>query len=128
MSELAAGATFRSGLAVSTSRSRSAHPRRADFRWVLHRLGAVRCPREPLPLTDREREIVMLLGEGLSNCDVAARLTLSVRTVEGHIYKAMTKTGTASREESQRCFPNASRRPTRNPTFAPRRWHPQLHQ
>ena len=25
--------------------------------------------------------------------------TLSVRTVEGHIYKAMSKTGTASREE-----------------------------
>jgi DNA-binding CsgD family transcriptional regulator len=60
---------------------------------------ALRQAREPLPLTDREREIVMLLGQGLSNRAVAARLTVSVRTVEGHIYKAMTKTGTASREE-----------------------------
>lgn len=52
-----------------------------------------------LPLTDREREIVMLLGDGVSNRDIAARLTLSVRTVESHIYKAMAKTGTTSREE-----------------------------
>jgi DNA-binding NarL/FixJ family response regulator len=48
---------------------------------------------------------VMLLGEGLSNRDVAARLTLSVRTVEGHIYKAMNKTGTASREELAALIP-----------------------
>ena len=53
----------------------------------------------PLPLTDREREIALLVVQGLSNRDVAERLTLSVRTVEGHIYKAMTKTGTATREE-----------------------------
>ncbi len=66
---------------------------------------ALRQAREPLPLTDREREIVMLLGQGLSNRDVAARLTLSVRTVEGHIYKAMNKTGTASREELAALIP-----------------------
>jgi DNA-binding CsgD family transcriptional regulator len=55
--------------------------------------------RMPLPLTDREREIALLVGHGLSNRDIADRLTLSVRTVEGHLYKAMTKTGTATREE-----------------------------
>ena len=70
---------------------------------------ALRQAREPLPLTDREREIVMLLGQGLSNRDVAVRLTLSVRTVEGHIYKAMNKTGTASREELAALLPD--RRP-----------------
>jgi DNA-binding CsgD family transcriptional regulator len=41
----------------------------------------------------------MLVSGDLSNRDIAARLNLSVRTVEGHIYKAMAKTGTASREE-----------------------------
>ncbi len=54
---------------------------------------------ERLPLTDREREIVMLLGQGLSSRSVAERLTLSVRTVEGHVYRAMAKTGTTSRDE-----------------------------
>jgi DNA-binding CsgD family transcriptional regulator len=60
---------------------------------------ALRQATEPLPLTDREREIVMLIGEGLSNRAVAERLTLSQRTVESHIYRAMVKTGTTSRDE-----------------------------
>jgi DNA-binding CsgD family transcriptional regulator len=67
---------------------------------------ALRQAREPLPLTDREREIVVLLSQGQSNRDIAARLTLSIRTVEGHIYKAMTKTGTASREELAALLPD----------------------
>ena len=60
---------------------------------------ALRQAAEPLPLTDREREIVMLLGAGLSNRAIAERLTLSVRTVESHIYQSMQKTETTSREE-----------------------------
>ena len=59
---------------------------------------ALRQASEPVPFTDREREIVMLIGAGLSNRAVAERLTLSVRTVESHIYRAMAKTGTASRD------------------------------
>jgi DNA-binding CsgD family transcriptional regulator len=54
---------------------------------------------ERLPLTDREREIVMLIADGLSSRAVASRLSLSVRTVETHIYRAMAKTGTTSRDE-----------------------------
>jgi DNA-binding CsgD family transcriptional regulator len=60
---------------------------------------ALRQASERLPLTDREREIVMLIGEGLSNRAVAERLTLSVRTVESHIYRAMAKTGVTGRDE-----------------------------
>lgn len=60
---------------------------------------ALRQADETLPLTEREAEIVRLIGEGLSNREVAERLTLSVRTVESHIYRAMTKTGTTSRDE-----------------------------
>ncbi len=60
---------------------------------------ALRRAGERLPFTDREHEIVMLIGEGLSNRGVAERLTLSVRTVESHIYRAMSKTGTTTREE-----------------------------
>jgi DNA-binding CsgD family transcriptional regulator len=61
---------------------------------------------ERLPLTDREREIVMLIGEGLSNRDIATRLTLSVRTVESHIYKAMARTGTLNRDELAALLPH----------------------
>lgn len=60
---------------------------------------ALRQASEELPLTDREAEVVRLIGQGLSNREVAERLTLSVRTVESHIYRAMAKTGTASRDE-----------------------------
>ena len=60
---------------------------------------ALRQASESLPLTDREREIAMLIGEGSSNREVASRLTLSLRTVENHIYNAMAKTGTSSRDE-----------------------------
>jgi DNA-binding CsgD family transcriptional regulator len=66
---------------------------------------ALRQASEPVPLTDREREIVMLIGEGLSNRAVAERLTLSVRTVESHIYRAMSKTGTTSRDELAALLP-----------------------
>jgi DNA-binding CsgD family transcriptional regulator/tetratricopeptide (TPR) repeat protein len=66
---------------------------------------ALRQASEPLPLTDRETEIVMLIGEGLSNREIAERLTLSLRTVESHVYRAMTKTGTASREELAALLP-----------------------
>jgi DNA-binding CsgD family transcriptional regulator len=66
---------------------------------------ALRQASEPLPLTDREAEIVMLIGEGLTNRAVAERLTLSVRTIESHIYRAMVKTGTTSRDELAALLP-----------------------
>ncbi|MCV6977026.1 helix-turn-helix transcriptional regulator [Mycobacterium bourgelatii] len=66
---------------------------------------ALRQATEPVPFTDREREIVMLIGAGLSNRAVAERLCLSIRTVESHIYRAMAKTGTATREELAALLP-----------------------
>ncbi|MBU3750888.1 MAG: helix-turn-helix transcriptional regulator, partial [Mycobacterium sp.] len=53
----------------------------------------------PLPLTSREREIAALVREGLSNKQIAETLTMSVRTVEGHIYRACAKLGVANRAE-----------------------------
>jgi DNA-binding CsgD family transcriptional regulator len=67
---------------------------------------ALRQAAEPLPLTDREAEVVMLIGEGMSNRAVAERLTLSVRTVESYIYRAMLKTGTTSRDELAALLPH----------------------
>jgi DNA-binding CsgD family transcriptional regulator len=66
---------------------------------------ALRQAIERLPLTDREREILTLIADGLSNRAVAERLTLSVRTIESHIYRAMLKTGTTSRDELANLIP-----------------------
>src|SRR5882757_4973942 len=67
---------------------------------------ALRQSTEQLPLTDREREIVMLIAAGLSNRAVAERLSLSPRTVESHIYRAMAKTGTTTRDELANLLPH----------------------
>ena len=47
-------------------------------------------------LTPREREIVQLVSEGLSNKEVSARLALSIKTVETHRGAAMRKAGVSS--------------------------------
>lgn len=52
-----------------------------------------------LPLTEREREIALLVAQGLSNRDIAEAMSLSVRTVEGHVYRATVKAGVATRAE-----------------------------
>lgn len=57
---------------------------------------------ERIPLTPREREVVALIES--PNRIIAERLNLSTRTVEGHIYRAMGKTGTTSREELAQLF------------------------
>src|ERR1700744_3168652 len=71
---------------------------------------ALRQAGEPLSLTDREREIVMLIGAGLSSREIAERLTLSVRTVESHVYRAMLKTGTTNRDELAALLPRPGAR------------------
>lgn len=53
--------------------------------------------RAPLPVSSREREVAVLAAEGLSNRQIAARLHVSVRTVESHIYRACTRLGLADR-------------------------------
>ncbi|OHV03045.1 LuxR C-terminal-related transcriptional regulator [Mycobacterium talmoniae] len=60
---------------------------------------AVRSAARPLPVTSREREIAALIAGGLSNREIAERLTVSVRTVEGHIYRACIKLDVADRDE-----------------------------
>jgi DNA-binding CsgD family transcriptional regulator len=60
---------------------------------------ALKALARPLPLTEREREIVSLAARGLSNREIAERLLVSVRTVEGHLYRAGNKLGVSDRSE-----------------------------
>jgi len=65
--------------------------------------GGVRTPAlelvsEPLPLSPREREIANFVARGCSNRDIAERLVVSTRTVEGHIYRACIKLDVSDRE------------------------------
>lgn len=50
-------------------------------------------------ITAREREILQLIAEGLSNADIAARLTVSVHTVRNHVANLSTKLGAHSKLE-----------------------------
>lgn len=60
---------------------------------------AIRAAARPLPISSREREIAALIAEGLSNREIADKLTVSVRTVEGHIYRACIKLDISDRDE-----------------------------
>lgn len=50
-------------------------------------------------LSDRELEIVGLLRRGMSNMEIAENLTLSRRTVEGHLFRVFGKLGIRRRKE-----------------------------
>ncbi|MGV9712727.1 LuxR C-terminal-related transcriptional regulator [Gordonia sp. NPDC003424] len=63
---------------------------------------AIRLAARPLPVTPREREIAAFVSQGLSNREIAERLTVSVRTVEGHVYRACIKLDVADRDELAR--------------------------
>ena len=50
-------------------------------------------------LTPQERQIALLVRDGLSNPQVAARLFVSPRTVEWHLRQVFTKLGISSRKQ-----------------------------
>jgi DNA-binding CsgD family transcriptional regulator len=52
-----------------------------------------------LKLSGRQRDVVELVVAGLSNRQIAQKLVMSVRTVEGHVYRACQRVGAQSREE-----------------------------
>lgn len=56
-------------------------------------------PAPSVLLTRREKDIIALAVEGLTDRQIADRLMVSVRTVEGHLYRSYAKLGIRSREE-----------------------------
>jgi two-component system response regulator DesR len=57
---------------------------------------------EPDPLTDRERQVLRMAGEGQSSADIAAHLHLSEGTVRNYLSEAINKLGAANRVEAAR--------------------------
>jgi NarL family two-component system response regulator LiaR len=57
-------------------------------------------PSPGLDLTEREREVLSLMIEGLNNTQIAGRLTVSPSTIKSHVSNILSKLGVASRTEA----------------------------
>ena len=57
-------------------------------------------PPPGLDLTEREREVLALMVEGLNNIQIAGRLTVSPSTIKSHVSNVLSKLGVASRTEA----------------------------
>jgi DNA-binding NarL/FixJ family response regulator len=52
---------------------------------------------EPEPLTPREREVLTLVGEGLTNVEIGRRLHIAEATVKTHLLRVFAKLGVDDR-------------------------------
>ena len=57
-------------------------------------------PTPGLDLTEREREVLALMIEGLNNVQIAGRMTVSPSTIKSHVSNILSKLGVASRTEA----------------------------
>ncbi|MGW2517296.1 ATP-binding protein [Streptomyces sp. NPDC001617] len=85
-----------------------AEPLARLVRSELRRLGVRRIPRGPLAatrgnpgrLTERQLEVMRLLAQGLTNAEIAARLVVSVRTVDNHVRAVLEKLDAPTRRHA----------------------------
>jgi DNA-binding NarL/FixJ family response regulator len=82
---------------VATSALQDAHAR---AQAVAARSRSLHATRSGFGLTERERDVVELVGEGLSNASIAGRLGLSEKTVKNHLNAAFAKLDVTSRAEA----------------------------
>lgn len=85
---------------------------------LLRRVAAVgRPPTEPThrPLTPRERQIVALIEEGLSNKEIARRLYIEVATVKNHVHNILEKLQVSRRHAAAELLRQAGSRSSSEP-------------
>jgi len=68
------------------------------------------------PLSTRELDVAILVAEGLTNKEIAARLRLSVRTAEKHVLNIMNKLGQENRTQVAAWVTRTQADPRRSPT------------
>jgi DNA-binding CsgD family transcriptional regulator len=52
------------------------------------------------PLTEREQDVLTLIGDGLTNREIAGRLTVAISTVKWYVRQIYNKLGADNREET----------------------------
>jgi two-component system response regulator DesR len=72
------------------------------LRVIDPQLAAEAWTEEPDPLTERERQVLRLAGEGMATSDIATELNLSEGTVRNYLSEAINKMGAANRVEAAR--------------------------
>jgi DNA-binding CsgD family transcriptional regulator len=105
-----AGADDESALrrALDAFEAMGARPAAAIVARALRERGARGVPRGPRPqtranpagLTERELEVLGLLGQGLRNAEIAQRLVVSEKTAQHHVSAVLRKLGVRSRAEA----------------------------
>ena len=82
---------------------RAAHSGRATLSPEAAQILVETANLPPVPggdLTEREREVLVLMIEGLNNTQIAGRLTVSPSTIKSHVSNILSKLGVASRTEA----------------------------
>src|ERR1700675_2158676 len=64
-------------------------------------------PRHPDLLTPREQEVLTLIRDGLTNEQIAERLSIGFETAKSHVAEILSKLGVATREEAAAWQPGA---------------------
>lgn len=101
-----AGARFEAAGERRRARQAVTHRERCELELgERYREGKFIAAAPAVHLTRREQDIVGLAVTGMTDREIAQHLMVSVRTVEGHLYRTYVKLGVRSREELESVFP-----------------------
>jgi NarL family two-component system response regulator LiaR len=86
--------------AVRAADAGEVHLDRAVARLLAQRMRARKDPEPAEPLTDREKDVLRLLGQGMSNKEIGAALFITERTARTYVSNILGKLGLQSRTQA----------------------------